>query len=125
MKITMKMELEIKVESYSQFVEMFGDAVPGGTNNDVYRDGNYVSPMYGTYAAKAFLRSGVAPLTYVRLLGQQTSAGSTAGLDAAAGWKTTERLTTAASSNGGAYGLFVCKSASGPDLNDNGVGSQV
>ena len=59
----------VKVESYSQFVEMFGDTVPGGAaGNDVYRDGNLQSPMYGTYAAKAFLNANVAPLTYVRLL---------------------------------------------------------
>jgi len=110
----------IKVESYSQFVDMFGDTVPGGTNNDVYRDGNYVSPMYGTYAAKAFLRSGVAPLTYVRLLGQQTSAGSTAGLAAAAGWKTSENISTSPNSTGGAYGLFVCASGSSTDAYSSG-----
>jgi hypothetical protein len=58
----------VKVQSYSEFVTMFGDTVPGGAGGDVYRDGNYQSPMYGTYAAKAFLRANVAPLTYVRLI---------------------------------------------------------
>ena len=110
----------IKVESYSQFVDMFGDTVAGGSNNDVYRDGNYVSPMYGTYAAKAFLRSGVGPVTYIRLLGQQTSAGSTAGLDASAGWKTAEDLGTSNDSTGGAYGLFVCTSGSDTDCTSDG-----
>jgi hypothetical protein len=105
----------IKVDSYAQFVDMFGDTVPGGANNDVYRDGNYISPMYGTYAAKAFLRSGVAPLTYVRLLGQQTAAGSAASGDSSAGWKTTQDLSTTANSTGGAYGLFVCASGSQHD----------
>ena len=66
----------ISVESYSDFVEMFGDTVPGKGGGDIYRDGNNQSPMYGTYAAKAFLNAEVAPVTFVRLLGQQTSDGS-------------------------------------------------
>ena len=78
----------VKVESYSEFVNTFGDTVPGFGGGDIYRNGNKQSPMYGTYAAKAFLNSNVAPLTYVRLLGQQTSIGKAAGGDAAAGWKT-------------------------------------
>ena len=44
----------IKVNSYSEFVELYGDTVPGGAGGDVYRGGNLQSPMYGTYAAKAF-----------------------------------------------------------------------
>ena len=80
----------VKVQSYSEFVELYGDTVAGGGNTgDVYRDGNYSSPMYGTYAAKAFLRSNVAPLTYVRLLGTQNANNSTAG---EAGWETTKTL---------------------------------
>jgi len=102
----------IKVESYSDFVTMFGDAVPGNGGGDVYRDGNYQSPMYGTYAAKAFLRSNVAPLTYVRLLGQETSAGNSTGGDASAGWKTANNIAAASPTNGGAWGLFVFPSSS-------------
>ena len=45
----------IKVSSYDQYVQAFGDTVPGNAGNDVYREGNLQSPMYGTYAAKAFL----------------------------------------------------------------------
>ena len=60
-----------KVESYSDFVNLFGDTVPGGAGGDISRYGNFQSPMYGTYAAKAFLVSNVAPLTYVRVLGEQ------------------------------------------------------
>lgn len=107
----------IKVDSYSQFVEMFGDTVPGNGGGDIYRDGNFQSPMYGTYAAKAFLRSNVAPLTYVRLLGQQTSVGSAAAGDAASGWRTVTNAGTATNpargtTAGGAYGLFLAKSSS-------------
>ncbi len=106
-----------KVESYSQFVELFGDTVPGNGGGDVYRDGNYQSPMYGTYAAKAFLRANVAPVTYLRVLGEQTTTGGSAGGAAAAGWKTdkTPFVHGGASNpaeNGGAYGLFLFTSSS-------------
>jgi|TARA_R110002096_G_scaffold154789_4_gene318935 hypothetical protein len=102
----------IKVESYSDFVEMFGDTVPGKAGGDISRDGNQQSPMYGTYAAKAFLNANVAPLTYVRLLGQQASDATTTGK---AGWKTAQaqRSTVTPSAigsqtgSGGTYGLWV------------------
>ena len=111
-----------KVESYSDFVEMFGDTVPGMGGGDIYRNGNYQSPMYGTYAAKAFLNANVAPLTYIRLLGQQTSVGAAAGADAAAGWKTNLTPTGVESTNGGAYGLWVFTSGSDTS-NKLGTGS--
>jgi len=107
----------VKVESYSDFVTMFGDTVAGGAGGDVYRYGNYQSPMYGTYAAKAFLRANVAPVTYIRLLGQQTSAGSTAGGDAAAGWKTTNAPGLSATAQGGAYGLWLFTSGANAAAN--------
>ena len=102
----------VTVESYSDFVTQFGDTVPGNAGGDVYRGGNYQSPMYGTYAAKAFLNANVAPVTYIRLLGQQTTIGGAAGGDAAAGWKTTNQVEPSAASNGGAYGLWVAPSGS-------------
>jgi len=119
----------VRVSSYADFVEMFGDTVPGRGGGDIYRNGNLQSPMYGTYAAKAFLNADVAPLTYIRLLGQQTSTGNSAGGDAAAGWKTTNNLGNlgltggdknlgggTVSAAGGAYGLWVFPSGSGTDL---------
>jgi hypothetical protein len=117
----------VTVESFSEFLDVFGDTVPGRAGGDVYRGGNYQSPMYGTYAAKAFLRADVAPVTYIRLLGQETAVGSSAGGDAAAGWKTTnslgqtanpfsENATSAGGGTditvGGAYGLWVFPSGS-------------
>lgn len=114
----------VTVQSYSDFVNMFGDTVPGNGGGDIYRDGNYQSPMYGTYAAKAFLRANVAPLTFVRLLGQETSAGSATGGDAAAGWKTDSTITAGnGANNGGAYGLFVWPSASATTGVNLGTGS--
>ena len=106
----------VKVESYSDFVEMFGDTVPGFGGGDIYRDGNLQSPMYGTYAAKAFLNANVAPLTYIRLLGQQD--GNNDGTNASrAGWatfKTQPRSVT--DTNGGAYGLWLFQSRSSGKL---------
>ena len=97
-----------KVESYSDFVEMFGDTVPGMGGGDIYRDGNYQSPMYGTYAAKAFLNANVAPLTYIRLAGTADIRwGRAAGWRCRAGWKTNLTPTGVESTNGGAYGLWV------------------
>ena len=103
----------VKVESYTQFVELYGDTVPGNGGGDVYRDGNLQSPMYGTYAAKAFLRSNVAPLTYIRLLGTQNTNATTAG---EAGWKTTRNANTDVASNGGAYGMWIIPSGTAETL---------
>jgi len=105
----------IKVESYSKFVEVFGETVPGGGGGDVYRDGNYQSPMYGTYAAKAFLNANVAPLTYVRLLGQQ-SVDQTGATAAKAGWATSNNNTNSGVTTGGAYGLWLFTSGAARDL---------
>jgi hypothetical protein len=99
----------IKIKSYEQFVEVFGETEPGSAGGDIYRDGNYQSPMYGTYAAKAFLAANVAPLTYIRLLGQEDANASGAGK---AGWKTTNNAAALAANNGGAYGLWVWPSSS-------------
>jgi len=111
----------VKVESYSEFVMMFGDTVPGNGGGDISRDGNYQSPMYGTYAAKAFLRANVAPLTYVRLLGTDDDNATTAGV---AGWETLKDPgPNQAAGNGGAFGLFVFPSASVVSLRKTGTGS--
>jgi hypothetical protein len=106
----------VQVQSYSEFVEVFGSTVPGAGKGDVSRNGNYQSPMYGTYAAKAFLRANIAPLTYIRLLGTQTVAGKAAAGEAAAGWQTTNDADSSRGSAittlGGAYGLWVFESGS-------------
>lgn len=101
------------VQSYSDFVEMFGNTAPGKEGGDIYRDGNLQAPMYGTYAAKAFLRGNVAPLTYVRVLGHQAAGATTAG---EAGWQTENSLGSVDNHiEGGAYGLFVMASSSMED----------
>jgi hypothetical protein len=98
-----------KVESYSEFVEAFGDTMPGNMGGDVYRDGNGQSPMYGTYAAKAFLNANVGPVTYMRLLGAQHTDATSTGY---CGWKTNANGSATHASNGGAYGLWIFATSS-------------
>jgi len=73
----------IKVRSYAEFVEIFGEPVPGVQQGDVFRDGNRLAPTYASYAAKAWLANN-SPLTFVRLLGEQHTS-ATAGTGEA-GW---------------------------------------
>jgi len=103
----------IKVKSWEQFVSNFGDTVPGFRGGDVYRLGNSgQSPMYGTYAAKAYLKANIAPLTYIRLLGEEYGGEKESGDDPQAGWKTDNLLTANEGTRGGAIGLWVAPSAS-------------
>jgi len=103
----------IKVKSWEQFVANFGDTVPGFQGGDVYRAGNSgQSPMYGTYAAKAYLKANIAPLTYIRVLGEEYYGEKDSGDDPQAGWKTDNLLTANEGTRGGAIGLWVAPSAS-------------
>jgi hypothetical protein len=93
----------VKVDSFSDFVEIFGNPQAGGAGTDVWRNGGAgLSPTYGVYAAQAYLRNS-SPLTFVRLLGKahpdKTSAGN-------AGWSAGD-ITTRGDGSGGSYGLFV------------------
>jgi hypothetical protein len=73
----------IRINSPSEFIEFYGNPIAGGNGGDVWRDGNHVGPTYGPYAAMAYLRAGVGPVNYMRLLGAQ-SPTATAGEEA--GW---------------------------------------
>lgn len=86
----------VKVNSFSDFVEVFGEPVAGGAGGDVWRNGNKTSPTYGAFAAQAYLKNS-SPVTFVRLAGYQNPKESTNGADGAGGWKATDA----------AYGLFV------------------
>ena len=100
----------IRINSPSEFIEFYGNPIPGGRGDDVWRDGNYVGPTYGAYAAMAYLRAGVGPVNYVRLLGAQDGSATGKGL---AGWQAGDAgPTTVTATNDGAYGLFVFASAS-------------
>ena len=82
----------VRVSSFSDFVETFGNPIAGGQGGDVWRDGNYTTPTYAGYAAQAWLKNAT-PCTVVRLLGthhdDRTSTGD-------AGWNTPK-----------AFGLFI------------------
>lgn len=113
----------VRVSSFSQFVEIFGNPIAGKVGGDVWRNGNYTSPTYAAYAAQAWLRN-TPSLNVIRLLGTQNSnhqADDAVFSAPEAGWKTMSMNATV-SQGGGAYGLFLIPSAS--DLNVNlGTGS--
>jgi hypothetical protein len=103
----------VTVQSFSEFVETFGNPVPGQSGGDVWREGNLQGPTYAAYAAQAYLQANVGPVTMVRLLGQENASytGGTSLADTGpAGW-TTEG--DAASGDGGAWGLVLVNSGSG------------
>ena len=80
--------IPLTVDSMTQFVEVFGNPMPGGQGGDVWRDGNRTAPTYAAYAAQAFLQNS-GPVNVVRLLGVEDPAAATAG---AAGWKLDQSL---------------------------------
>ena len=83
----------VRVQSFSDFVDTFGEPVPGGKGGDVWREGNQLTAMYAPYAAQAYLANS-SPVTFVRLGGYQyLGKNATTGN---AGWQTDK-----------AYGLFV------------------
>tara|TARA_A100001515_G_scaffold38717_1_gene30478 strand:+ start:2647 stop:5676 length:3030 start_codon:yes stop_codon:yes gene_type:complete len=99
----------IKVNSFSEFVQIFGNPMPGAGGGDVFRDGNKTAPTYAAYAAQAWLRNN-SPLTFVRLTGRShvDATNLTDDVSGYAGWRTTKATaTTGRTSNGGAFGLFL------------------
>jgi len=103
--------LPTRVESLSELIEIFGAPIRGDESSDVWRSGLPTAPTYGAYAAAAYLKNG-APLTVVRVLGDQdSSVSNSTRSNASAGWYM--GATPAQEGNaGGAYGLFLMTSAS-------------
>jgi hypothetical protein len=102
------------VQSFSDFIDLYGEAVPGGPGGD-YRSSKLAGPTYGVYAAQAYLNAGVGPVNYVRLLGLSNPDATGFGL---AGWTTTyygegSRTAKDFTTGGGALGLFLVDSGSG------------
>jgi len=89
----------ITVNSFEEFVNVFGTPNPGNAGDDVWRQGaNTTATTYGMYAAQAYLRNS-SPLTYIRLLGAESdnpSSDNQSGADEA-GWTL----------GGKAYGLLL------------------
>ena len=117
-----------KINSLAEFVETYGNPIPGASSGDVWREGNKTGPTYAAYAAFAWLNAGVAPANIVRLLGDEhdQNDGSLLGQ---AGWTTTspsdtttaknptaaDASTNSLALNGGAYGLWLMPSGSDLD----------
>ena len=111
------------VDSFAEFVQLYGEPVPGGNGSDIWRNGNETTPMYGTYASQAWLKNS-STLTYLRLLGTKDVDAGAAGN---AGWKLDGTIDSGLNmtmrphfptdtTTGSAYGLFVITNeASGND----------
>ena len=100
-----------RVESYLEFVDKFGEPTRG-SSEDLWRSGEPAAPLYGAYAAKAFLKNS-GPLTFVRLGVDKNTNAIGSGKLALGGWSTENNAANQlTSSNGGAYGLFVVPSGS-------------
>jgi len=102
----------VEVRSFSEFVQTFGEPVAGGAGGDVWREGNYTSPMYGTYAAQSWLKNGES-LNYVRLLGVQSTNKTAAGKS---GWDISDGTNYGGTAHGGAYALIVAPSGALGDV---------
>lgn len=101
----------VTVQSYEEFVQVFGEPVVGGdSSGDVWRSGIPSGPTYGAYAAQAWLANNPT-VTFVRLLGTQADNPTVASTNnqGYAGWTVG---TPSSTSNSGAYGLFVFPSSS-------------
>lgn len=108
----------VQVNSFSDFVEIFGRPEPGGSGDDVWRNGGTgLAPTYGVYAAEAYLRNS-SPITFVRLLGAEHNDATTAGK---AGWQAGSGPST--TRDGGGFGLFVMPSGSTADATERTTGS--
>jgi hypothetical protein len=91
------------VNSFEEFVNVFGTPNPGNSGDDVWRQGaNTTATTYGMYAAQAYLRNS-SPLTYIRLLGAETDNASG---DGEAGWGG-DKIT-----DGRAWGLVLFQTGS-------------
>ena len=90
------------VNSFEEFVNIFGTPTAGGNGDDVWRQGNNTTaPTYGIYAAQAYLRNS-SPLTYIRLLGADKEGVSGGSASGEAGWLANN-----------AYGLVLFETGSG------------
>ena len=66
----------VRVDSFSEFVTIFGNPIAGEEASDVWRGGMPTAPTFASYAAQAWLKNS-SPLTFIRLLGDQNPEAST------------------------------------------------
>ncbi len=101
----------VRVDSFSEFVSIFGSPVGGEEASDVWRGGIPTAPTFAAYAAQAWLRNS-SPLTFIRLLGSQSPDADTSSDTALAGWATKRAAQSGQADRAGAYGLFLFNSSS-------------
>jgi hypothetical protein len=91
----------VQVSSIAELNRVFGNVHNGNQSGDIWRDGGKQAPTLATIAAEAYLQNS-SPVTVVRLLGEESTAGT-------AGWKinTNNKNVAAAATASGSYGLFV------------------
>ena len=102
----------IRIRSYEDFVDVFGAPIIGsaGGNADVWRAGFIQGPQYAGIAAQAHLASETSPITFVRLLGDDSTSLS---LTKKPGWTLANAgANVDPASNSAAYGLFLVDSGS-------------
>lgn len=90
-----------QVNSQAEFIEQFGNPIPGKGGGDIWREGNTLGPTYASYAAMAYLKNN-GPVTVIRLLGTEAQDKVSGG---EAGWSIN-------SGAGQAWGLFTVESSS-------------
>ena len=93
------------VDSFSDFINVFGKPVAGPDQQDAWRDGTPQAPTYAAYAAQAWLANN-SPCTVIRVMGEQSSTATNAGK---AGWQCGGQVSAAeeTTSAGGAYALLL------------------
>ena len=100
----------VRVDSFRDYVNIFGETVPGNEADDVWRYPGIQATTYAPYAAQAYLNSQT-PVTMIRLAGVVGDNASAAAPDAYPGWDLGQ------GSNGTPHGIFVMPSASiGTDI---------
>jgi hypothetical protein len=103
----------VRVESFAEFVDVFGQPTAGNDGTDVWRSGEPQAPTYAAYAAQAWLKNSPT-INVVRLLGTEhkNRTAATSNNSGQAGWRTDQTYahgTTIKSGDdlGGAFGLWV------------------
>ena len=91
-------------------------------NSDTWRDGNTTYANYGLYSAQQWMNNASSPVTFIRLLGED-SPNTTTGY-ASAGWNlggpSLKSSLSDIRANCAAYGLFLIPSASSAATNNTG-----
>ena len=104
-----------RVSSLTEFVNTFGDTVPGTTvGNDTWRTPGQSAALYGPYAAQAHLSVGSTPLTYMRLLGVENAQAAGDDFGEAGFQVPTNPTNDTANETAGAFGLFLFQSGTSP-----------